>query len=286
MRQDNNPNATDRPPPMEKPIMVYDSFRKRSILLGSSEHIGSDYKPVTRTWEWDGNRWSVVSNAPPARIDSAMCFDPIRGVTVLFGGLSYDSNEYLYDTWLRDGSLWRLAPLTNVPIERAQHAMAFDLHRKVLILAGGYRGNIEAPFGDSLEWNGTSWSTLTHADSAGYRGGRLSKMWYETGAERVMLFGGTISSQNTDGSYTHTIFDDVYEGRPPGQWVDFNYPGEPSLSENGLFRTPFNTLAEAVQYASAGCTINLKAGSRAEAITITKPLKLEAYYGAVTIGRQ
>ena len=110
-------------------------------------------------------------------------------------------------------------------------------------------------------------------------------MWYETGAQRVMVFGGTISARAPNGAYVHTIYDSVYEARPPGQWVDFNYPGQPSLSETGLFDTPFNTLAEAVNAASAGCTINLKTGSRTEAITIAKPLNLEAYYGSVTIGQ-
>jgi hypothetical protein len=110
-------------------------------------------------------------------------------------------------------------------------------------------------------------------------------MWYETGTQRGMVFGGTISSQLPDGTLVHTIHDDVFEARPPGQWVDFNYPGQPSFDENGGFSTPFNTLAEAVSAVSPGCRINLKTGSRAEAITITKQLQLEAYYGWVTIGQ-
>lgn len=285
LRQDNNPAATDRPPPLEGPIMVYDSFRKRTVLLGSSEHIGSVFKPVTRTWEWDGNSWSVRPSAPPPRIDSAMAFDPIRRVTVVFGGAGYGVGGYLNDTWTWDGTTWRLATVTSAPVPRSQHAMAFDVRRKVLVLVGGFNGNIEAPLNDSFEWDGSSWSFLPRADTTGLTGRRFHKMWYETGAQRVMVFGGTKSTRRVDGSYVHVIYDGIYEARPPGEWVDFSYPGEPSFNETGLFYTPFNTLAEAVNAASVGCTINLKTGSRAEAITITKQLQLEAYYGPVTIGQ-
>lgn len=285
LRQGNDPAATDRPPPLEKPIMVYDSVRRRTVLLGSSEHIGVEVKPVTRTWEWDGNSWSVRSNAPPPRIDSAMAFDPVRRVTVLFGGTSYNAGGYLNDTWTWDGTAWRLAPVTSAPAPRDQYAMAFDVHRKVLVLFGGASGNIEAPFNDTFEWDGSAWTFIPHADTLGMSPRRLHQMWYETGQQRLMVFGGTVSRRAPDGSYHHTIYDSVYEARPPGQWVDFYYRGQPSLSETGMFDTPFNTLAEAVNAASPGCTINLKAGSLAEVLTITKPLTLEAYYGAVTIGQ-
>src|SRR5580765_6601415 len=104
LRQGNDVSATTQPPPMEKPMLVYDSLRRRTVLLGSSQHIGSEVKPVTRTWEWDGNRWSVQSNPPPPLIDSAMAFDPVRRVTVLFGGTGYNSGAYLNDTWTWDGT--------------------------------------------------------------------------------------------------------------------------------------------------------------------------------------
>jgi hypothetical protein len=285
LRQDNNPTASDRPPPLERPMLVYDSFRRRMILSGSSEHFDFDIRPITRTWEWDGNSWSVHSNAPPPRLNSAMAFDPIRRVTVLFGGTGYNGGSYLNDTWTWDGTIWKLAPVASAPAPRDQHAMAFDLHRKVLVLVGGASGNIEAPFNDTFEWNGVSWSYVPRADTLGLSPRQLHKMWYETAQQRVMLFGGKVSLRGSDGTYHHTIYDSVYEARPPGQWVAFNYPGQPTSGENGFFNTPFNTLAEAVNAASAGCTINLKSGSRAETISITKQLQLEAYYGPVTIGQ-
>lgn len=284
LRLGNDPAAADRPPPLEKPIMVYDSVRKRTVLLGSSEHIGSQVNPVTRTWEWDGNVWMARSNAPPPRVDSAMAFDSSRGVSVVFGGTDYNSPVDLNDTWTWDGSTWKLAS-SGGPPARDQHAMAFDLRRKVLVLFGGFNGDILAPFNDTYEWDGHSWSLIPSADVFGMTPRRLHRMWYETGTQRLIVFGGTVSTRAPDGSYVHTIYDSLFEARPPGWWADFNYPGQPTQTEDGRFYTPYNTLAEVVNAAAPGCTINLKAGSRNESITITKPLNLEAFYGPVMIGQ-
>jgi len=217
LRQGNDASATTQPPPMEKPMLVYDSVRRRTVLLGSSEHIGSEVKPVTRTWEWDGNSWSVHSSAPDPRRGSAMAFDPIRRVTVLFGGYSEDSFADLNDTWTWDGTIWRLAAVISAPVPRCEHAMAFDVRRKVLVLFGGFDGDITAPLNDTYEWDGSSWTYLPNADTLGMTGRRLHKMWYETGQQRVMVFGGTVSSRGPDGLNHHMIYDSVYEARPPGQ---------------------------------------------------------------------
>jgi hypothetical protein len=95
-----------------------------------------------------------------------------------------------------------------------------------------------------------------------------------------MIFGGLFSV-----GFTHTVLEDLWEAHPPGQWVDFSYGGAPALPETGEFHTPFNTLTEAVAAAPPDCTIILKPGALSEAITVTKPLTLEAYTGPVTVGR-
>ena len=278
MRQASEPLATDRPPPLERPMLVYDSFRKKTVLLGSSVHVGNDISPVTRTWEWDGNNWTAVNSAPPPRIDSAMAYDSARSVTVLFGGTSYGSSGVLLaDTWTWNGAIWSLAA-TGGTFPRDQHALAFDARRQVLVLFSGWSGG---DLVDTSEWTGTSWINRPFAQfENNLRPRRRHMMWYDTQDQRVVLFGGTYSNGNA-----HTILDDLWEIRPPGRWVDFNYAGTPSLPETGEFYEPFNTLSEVVNAANPGCTIILKAGSRAESITITKPLKLEAYNGVVIVGQ-
>ncbi|MCI0540027.1 MAG: hypothetical protein L0Z50_32880 [Verrucomicrobiales bacterium] len=105
-------------------------------------------------------------------------------------------------------------------------------------------------------------------------------MWYDTRDQKIVVFGGLHSIV-----FTTTVLDDLWEARPPGRWVDFNYAGSASVRETGEFYEPFNTLSEAVNAAAPGCTLLLKTGARAESLTISKPLTLEAYNGLVTIGR-
>lgn len=69
-------------------------------------------------------------------------------------------------------------------------------------------------------------------------------------------------------------------------WVDFNYTG----TEDGSSERPFNTLIEAAIRALVNPTgdipiVHLKPGSRAESVTINKPMFLQACGGTVTIGQ-
>lgn len=289
LRRSNDPSGGNRPPPMDTPIMAYDSFRKRTVLIGSAERAGSEINPVTRTWEWDGEVWTVhdrltsASPAPPPRIQSAMAYDPVRRVTVVFGGTAFRGG-LLHDTWVWDGANWTQVGKNTFPAARDQHSMAFDLRRQVMVLFGGSDGDIlNLPEG-TFEWDGTSWSPSPSV-VYGLPPRRLHLMWYENDEQRLIVFGGIVSSQSPGGPFQHKILDEMREARPPGRWVDFNYPGQPSLAPPGNFYTPFNTLAAAVASAAPGCTLILKPGSLAETITISKPLTLEAYRGPATVGR-
>ncbi|MHC1769635.1 MAG: hypothetical protein AB9869_36025 [Verrucomicrobiia bacterium] len=109
LRRSSDPAGGNRPPPLDGPMMAYDSHRKRVVLIGSSERDGNDIRPVERTWEWDGDSWSVHDRsttetpAPPPRIDAAMAYVSVRKVTVVFGGVAY-TGGYLDDTWIWDGT--------------------------------------------------------------------------------------------------------------------------------------------------------------------------------------
>jgi len=154
--------------------------------------------------------------------------------------------------------------------------MCYDIRRKVIVLLGGrVSDSFLGAFDDTWEWDGQSWVKR----SAGIvRDG--STMWYDEVEQKLILFSGRQPERDE-----WQQSNDVWEARPPGYWVDFNAPGLPSVPETGYFHEPFNTLAEAVLSANAGCTINLKAGSSPEVLTISKPLTLDAYYGQVTIGQ-
>lgn len=66
-----------------------------------------------------------------------------------------------------------------------------------------------------------------------------------------------------------------------GTWVEFGHAG----NGPGTVTEPFNNLADAVGAAPDGGFVNIQAGSSSETITISKPVTLQAWYGAVTIGQ-
>lgn len=277
LRKGNDPSATDRPPPMDYPKMSYDSRRRRMVLIGSTERVGDDVNPVTRTWEWDGNNWSVRASAPPARSDTAMAYDSVRRVTVLFGG---NGDSLLNDTWTWDGTNWTRVAVGG-PQPRYGHGMAFDVRRKVMLMCGGRTSQTVGgvnEVSDVWEWNGQTWTELP-----AYRlvPRRLHQIWYDSGEEAVFVFGGTYSARHLDGSFSHYILEDLKVARPPGLWIDFSNPSP----GNGSFDNPYNTVAAAVDRASSGCILHLQPGSSSETLTISKNLTLRAYNGPVTIGR-
>jgi hypothetical protein len=77
------------------------------------------------------------ANGPMGRQWGAMAYDPVRGKTVLFGGLGMTDADLMGDTWEWDGTRWQPGSSTNGPPRRFHSAMAFDPVRRKLVLYGG-----------------------------------------------------------------------------------------------------------------------------------------------------
>ena len=279
LRSGNDPAAKDRPPPMNSPMLAYDSARKRTVLVGPDYNYGgSSYGPLTQTWEWDGTNWYALAAAPPSRAEATMAYDPVLAVTVLFGGISYNSTN---DTWTWDGTTWTKIAAAVAPPPRSEASMAFDVRRGVMVLFGGEGDDVASEYNDTWEWSGGSWTLDPYSNRFGLIPRRLCHMWYDTGDQKLVVFGGMYGIHNPDGSFSYTVLDDMWEARPPGFWVDFNYTGQ---TETGDYYTPYKTLGAAVNAAPNGCALNLKTGSDAETLSISKPLQLLPYNGPVTVG--
>lgn len=282
LRVGSDPNATDRPPPLDYPMMSYDSIRQKMVLIAPSERRGADIIAPAKTWEWDGNVWSASNNAPPSRSNGAMAYDFKRQVTVLNGGVETKGTRGVEgDTWTWNGVIWTQVATTG-PAPRFEHAMAYDERRGVVTLLAGRSGSTGEFLNDTWEWNGSAWTFYAGADDLGFSPRRLHHLWYDRAEQRLISFGGTWSWTNAEGGLSHTIVDEVFEARPPGRWGDFQYTG---TVNNGYFYTPYSTLAAGIAGVQTGATLNLKPGASTENLTITKALQLEAYAGTVTIGR-
>ena len=89
------------------------------------------------------------------RMYHGMAYDPVRGVTVLFGGFNGNGGTENGETWEWNGSSWTQRNVPG-PSPRTSFAMDYDFTRHVTILFGGQRGAVWN--GDTWEWDGTTWT--------------------------------------------------------------------------------------------------------------------------------
>src|SRR5262249_21150471 len=130
------------------------------------------------TWEWSADTavWVLRTPAhrPPAVINPAMAYDPVRKVTVRVGGVGNQSAP-VGGTWEWDGSDWT---------QRGQNAlgygMVWDSDRQVLVLTDG---------GGIREWNGSSWVAR---GSNGPTPRFFPGLTYDAAIHRTLFFGGYI----------------------------------------------------------------------------------------------
>ena len=171
--------------------MVYDSGRRRVVLFGGAD----DSKVCSDTWEWDGERWALVSLVgPEPRTFPAMAYDGLRRKVVLFGGnqvlfgRSREKNKFLNDTWEWDGRRWTQIEVAG-PSPRAEAAIAFDSKRGHVVLFGGHNltGEGRNRLGDTWEWDGRKWTQINVTGPSPRNG---AAQIYDSVRGRILLFGG------------------------------------------------------------------------------------------------
>jgi hypothetical protein len=139
--------------------------------------------------------WTRMSpaTAPPARMQHAMAYDPVRRRVVLFGGRSsYDIDPafLLNDTWEWDGENWTNRTPAVSPSPRASSHLVFDPTIGKMLLYGGATAGVSAD--DTWYWDGTSWERKTTTTTAlGRNGHGLS---FDASRNRAVVFGGFVGA--------------------------------------------------------------------------------------------
>jgi hypothetical protein len=161
--------------------MAYDSLRGVTVaLLGAGAQLA--------TWEFDGVAWRLRTTAvaPPVRLLTCMCFDAVRGRTVLFGGGLF--GPPYQDTWEWDGVVWQqVAPAVSPPA-RTQAAMAFDAARGRVVLFGGVPAFSQPLLQDTWEWDGSQWLLRNVPNPPPPRNGYA--MAFDAARQRIVLTSG------------------------------------------------------------------------------------------------
>jgi hypothetical protein len=131
---------------------TFDPARNRAVLLGGSE---TGQMPH---FEWDGYDWldRAGPNTPSARQNHAQVFDPVRGETLVFGGMT--ATGVTGELWAFDGTTWTLRS-TAGPSPRRYARMAFDDIRGDVVLVGGQEAN-GVSASDLWRWNGSTWTLV------------------------------------------------------------------------------------------------------------------------------
>lgn len=160
--------------------MVYDSTRHKAVTFGGELPAVNAYSG--ETWEWDGAAWTQrLVAGPSARASYALAYDPVRQVTVLFGGIN--TSGYNAETWEWDGETWTNRNVTG-PSARSESKMCFDATRNVVVLFGGWD---QTYLSDTWEWDGNSW---TKRDVAGPGGRRAHTFTFDSARGNAVLYGG------------------------------------------------------------------------------------------------
>lgn len=177
--------AASRIPARSNAGVVYDAARQRVLVFGG-EGGRRDL------WDWDGTRWSFLSDAgPSARDDAVMGFDEARGTVVLFGGRAGAGPGAiaLADTWEWDGASWSRRSETG-PVARMHAAGAFDPVRGVMVLFGGV-GPGDVMLRDTWEWNGSAWA---RRDSTGPAASAPNGMAWDPVRQRLQMLTSKLTS--------------------------------------------------------------------------------------------
>jgi hypothetical protein len=137
-----------------------------------------------RSVAWDQR---APQDAPSARLQTAMAPFGTSGQAILYGGV-WDTT-FSAETWLWDGSNWKLLHPANSPGLLSGHAMAYDAAHGQVVLFGGVDG-MTYMFGNSTwVFDGNNWKQMQPAVSPPARFGHA--MTYDAIAQKVVLFGGS-----------------------------------------------------------------------------------------------
>ena len=172
--------------------MAYHAGFRRIILHGGTK--------TATTWSWDGTDWQLLrSNTRPApRSLPGMAHDPVRGRTVMFGGLDPSQMFPLYPagTFEWDGRSWTRRQLPTEPAAREGLAMVYDSNRGRIVMFGGR--DFSTTFQDTWEYRAGAWTKRSIAGPSQRWGHAMA---YDGTRRKVVVFGG----------YNQSPLDDTWE---------------------------------------------------------------------------
>ena len=197
--------------------MSYDPNSGNIVLFGGENQSS---QPLSDTWLWNGTDWSQpnppVAHIPPARFGQGQVFDPVRQLTVMFGG-----SNGAGDTWTWNGQDWGLESTHASPSPRQWLSMVYDIQHADTVVFGGLSGSAIVAEVWTLGYTYTgSWTLLNYNGIGGPA--KRENMAAASDGGLVYLFGGF------DGA---SVFNDTWEW-DGNQFSHFLASGPPSARQS------------------------------------------------------
>ncbi len=207
--------------------MAFDRDRGRVVLFGGFTHNGINGNLRSgETWEYDGRDWTLrmPTNAPLPRAYPTLFYDPVRKVTMLYGGDSEDPvNPRAGDLWAWDGTNWvqRVVegerPRFGTYGSPARPQMVWDEARGYAVLPPTSLNQGGIDDWATWLWDGVRWSRRAYT-FAGFgvtpsTAGSGMGMVYDSYRREVVYWGGDGSDQSRLWRWTGEIWrrDDISE---------------------------------------------------------------------------
>ena len=142
--------------------MVYDALRQVWVLYGGWTSPFSIGTGNDETWEFDGTNWTQAAPvlSPGGFWKHAMCYDLVRGVTVLFGGATNGLPGATDGTYEYDGTTWVPRVTATTPGWRENHSMCFHTNLGVSVMFGGFNPLANSVQNETWTWDGNNWTQV------------------------------------------------------------------------------------------------------------------------------
>ena len=166
---------------------AYDPRRGRLVIYGGLQPVDKTVRPLTDTWEYDGETWTRRDTVGVDVFVSSMTFDPGRGQVVLLGVEGMTEQEGVRKTamWTWDGTRWsRVTAGFGEPALSPMPPLTPTAAGLLLLDGAIVQGNTAFTW----LWHGDRW---TRADAAPPVPQRVSHaLAYDSRRKRVVMFGG------------------------------------------------------------------------------------------------
>ncbi|MEA2676970.1 MAG: hypothetical protein QOJ81_1111 [Chloroflexota bacterium] len=219
-----SPVANLHPPACSDSTLVWDSQDERLLLATCVNQVDpADHEQI---WSWDGATWTLASDEGPAPlVVTAVAWDSRRNVLVRYGGLPFDSNGCVPETWEWDGTDWKQVNVSTqlYPPACDHMKLAYDIERSRTVLFGG--GRLQELSPETWSWDGEAWSVLA---SSGPAPRAHHGFVFDPNHQQAFLYGGIDNS---------SIFDDFWSW--DGQtWTKLDFAGPGTRSHSGFAGSP------------------------------------------------